>query len=261
MKTTLAFIVPFAAVSAALGTPSGLNNIPTADTTPQGTFVLQAFSTTGGDGDTDFNIGFKTGIDFLKVVKLEVGADSHILPGNGGPVVISGKVALPFGQGLPTFALGAANVAFSEQQRQRAGDVFGYAVLSQDFGWFRAHAGCAYQDADALPFFGLDKTFRVSKPRRRRRRAPVPHRRTRVVPDRARSPTRSVRASPCGSRCGRSSAGHPSRGTGTQSEAQPPASATAGSPAGAADRWSTALVGVMVSPSSETMAVPSTMSE
>ena len=165
MKTTLAFIVPFAAVSAALGTPSGLNNIPTADTTPQGTFVLQAFSTTGGDGDTDFNIGFKTGIDFLKVVKLEVGADSHILPGKGGPVVISGKVALPFGQGLPTFALGAANVAFSEQQRQRAGDVFGYAVLSQDFGWFRAHAGCAYQDADALPFFGLDKTFRVSKPR------------------------------------------------------------------------------------------------
>ena len=151
--------------TAALATPSGLNNIPTADTTPQGTFVLQAFSTTGGDADTDFNIGFKTGVDILKIVKFELGADSHLLPDKGGPVVVNGKLAVPFGKGLPTFAIGAANIAFNEHQRQRAGDVFGYAVLSQDFGCFRAHAGCGYQDTDALPFFGLDKTFRSSKPR------------------------------------------------------------------------------------------------
>lgn len=145
--------------TAAFATPSGLNNIPTADTAPQGVFVFQSFTTLGYDRDADFNLGFKTGLDF-KVVRFEMGAASHILPDKGGPVTVHGKVALPFGDGLPVLAIGAANIAFSEQQRQRAGDVFGYAVLSQDFGWLRAHAGCAYVDTDALPFFGLDKTFR-----------------------------------------------------------------------------------------------------
>lgn len=152
------------ASAAAFATPSGLNNIPTADTTPQGTVVLQAFSTIGEERDADFNVGFKTGFIF-KIVRFEVGADSHLLPGKGGPVAVNGKVSVPFGEGLPTFAIGAANVAFSESQRARAGDVFGYAVLSQDLGWLRIHGGCAWQDTDALPFFGVDKTFRLSKPR------------------------------------------------------------------------------------------------
>jgi len=162
VNSTLRPILAFTAlVATCSATPSGLNNIPTADTTPQKTFVLQGFTTLGEDRDADFNFGFKTGLD-AKYVKFELGAASHIYPDRGGPVTVHGKVAIPFGKGLPTFAVGAANVAFSERQRERAGDVFGYVVLSQDFGWFRAHAGCAYQDTDALPFFGLDKTFRVS---------------------------------------------------------------------------------------------------
>ena len=166
MKKSLALILPLAAVSAAIGTPSGLNNIPTADTTPQGTFVFQAFSTIGEERDADFNLGAKTGFQFKDIVRFEVGADSHILPDKGGPVVVNGKISVPFGKGLPTFAIGAANIAFSEEQRRRAGDVFGYAVLSEDLGWFRVHVGCAYQDTDALPFFGVDKTFRrTAEPR------------------------------------------------------------------------------------------------
>lgn len=167
MKESFPILLPLCSLAFALiarATPSGLNNIPTADTTPQGTFVLQAFTTIGEERDADLNFGFKTGVD-AKFVKFELGAAGHLYPDKGGPVTVHGKVAVPFGERLPTFAIGAANVAFSDRQRQRAGDVFGYAVLSEDLGWFRVHGGCAYQDTDALPFFGVDKTFRVAKSR------------------------------------------------------------------------------------------------
>ena len=45
IRATLAALLATAAVASA--TPTGLNNIPTADTTPQGVFVLQAFTTLG----------------------------------------------------------------------------------------------------------------------------------------------------------------------------------------------------------------------
>ena len=61
----------------AQATPSGLNNIPTADTAPQGTLVLQTFSTVGGDARDDLNFGFKTGLEF-KALRFEFGADSHV---------------------------------------------------------------------------------------------------------------------------------------------------------------------------------------
>jgi len=148
--------------SAALATPSGLDNINTADTVPQGTAVVQTYSTMGENRQQDFNLGFKTGID-AKIVQIEVGADSHIVPGAGGPVVAQAKVAYAFGQGLPTVALGAANIGFDQYQRDRTGDVFGYAVASENFGFFRLHGGCGYQQNDALPFVGIDKTFRIPK--------------------------------------------------------------------------------------------------
>lgn len=142
--------------------PSGLNNIPTADTAPQGTFVLQTYNTVFGQADPDFNIGFKTGIDF-KYAHIELGTDSHLLPDKGGPVTVNGKLAVPFGEHLPTLALGAANVTFRDVDRLRAGDEFFYAVASEDLGWFRVHGGCGLQDGVALPFYGLDKTFRYTK--------------------------------------------------------------------------------------------------
>jgi hypothetical protein len=141
---------------------SGLNNIPTADTAPQGTFVLQAYSTVFGQADGDFNIGFKTGIDF-KYAHIELGADSHLIPGNGGPVTAQGKLAVPLGEHLPTLAAGVANITFRNGDRLRAGDEFFYAVATEDLGWFRVHGGCGMQDSVALPFAGIDKTFRYTK--------------------------------------------------------------------------------------------------
>lgn len=156
-------LAPLVTVSALYATPSGLNNIPTADTAPQGTLVLQTFSTVGGDADPDLNIGFKTGLEF-KPVRFEFGADSHVYPGLGGPVVVQGKVAYPIGDHLPTIAGGVANLTFSEHERGRAGEAFGYGVLTEDFGFFRLTAGCGVQDGDALPFVGVDKTFKISHP-------------------------------------------------------------------------------------------------
>ncbi len=162
MKTHHTLATLLITASAAWATPTGLNNIPTADTTPQGTFVLQGFTTLGNNRDADFNLGFKTGID-LKAVKLELGLASHLVPGKGGPVVPHAKLAVPLGEGLPVIAAGAANISFSDEDRRRAGDTFAYFVVSQDFHWFRMHAGIAEQDSQPLPFFGFDKTFRIAK--------------------------------------------------------------------------------------------------
>ena len=162
MKHSHSIAILLASVSAATATPSGLNNIPTADTTPQGTFVLQTFTTIGDGVNADLNLGFKTGID-LKAVKLELGLASHLVPGKGGPVEVHGKIAVPLGEGLPVIAAGAANISFTKDDRGRAGDTFAYFVVSQDFHWFRAHAGLAVQDSQPLPFFGFDKTFRIAK--------------------------------------------------------------------------------------------------
>jgi hypothetical protein len=162
MKTQHTIATLLLTASAAWATPSGLNNIPTADTTPQGTFVLQTFTTLGGNRDADLNLGFKTGID-LKAVKLELGLASHLLPGKGGPVEAHAKVAVPLGEGLPVIAAGAANISFDSRDRRRAGDTFAYFVVSQDFHCFRLHAGLAVQDSQPLPFVGIDKTFRIAK--------------------------------------------------------------------------------------------------
>ena len=162
MTQCIPALILLAGIATAHATPSGLNNIPTADTTPQGTFVLQTFTTVGDGINQDLNLGFKTGID-LKKVKLELGLASHLLPGKGGPMEVHGKIAVPLGEGLPVIAAGAANISFNSVDRRRAGDTFTYFVVSQDFQCFRLHAGLAVQDSQPLPFFGIDKTFRVAK--------------------------------------------------------------------------------------------------
>jgi hypothetical protein len=70
-------------------------------------------------------------------------------------------VAFSLNDQLPSLAFGVVNVAFDSDDRDRAGDEFFYSVLSHDLGWFRIHGGCGTQDGEALPFFGVDKTFRT----------------------------------------------------------------------------------------------------
>lgn len=160
MKILSSLLLLPAAAAVVHATPSGLNNIPTADTASQGDFVFQGFSTFGSDRDADFHFGFKTGLD-AGPVKLEFGTAAHLYPDDSGPWTVHGKLAVPFGENLPTLALGAANITFSDSDRDEAGDTFAYAVVSHDFGWFRLHGGCALQDGDALPFVGIDRTISI----------------------------------------------------------------------------------------------------
>lgn len=143
----------------AFATPSGLNNIPTADTPPQGTVVIQAWSNFGNDHDTDFNMGFKTGFDVFGQ-KLEFGADSHLLPEKGGPVVLQFKYVQHLWKG-GDLALGIANLGLTSESNDRAGDPFSYALISQDVaGLFRAHAGFGFQTDNNSVLLGLDKTVK-----------------------------------------------------------------------------------------------------
>jgi len=154
-----------AAPVALLATPSGLDNIPTADVTPQGTWVLQTYSNFGDQHDMDFSVGFKSGLDFAAWGKLEFGADSSVIPsggGQGGPVLLQFKYAHDLWQGA-TLAFGVANIALDSQDRDRAGDAFYYPVLTQKVGddWFRVHVGYGWQHHGDSPILGLDKTFKV----------------------------------------------------------------------------------------------------
>lgn len=127
-----------------------------------GVFVIQAFSSFGNDVDSDFNMGFKTGLDIFGQ-KFEIGADSHFLPDKGGPVVLQAKYSLPFGEGLPTLGVGIANLALGSDSRDRAGDPFTYVLLTHDFGGLlRAHAGYGFQEDNNSVLIGLDKTFKVA---------------------------------------------------------------------------------------------------
>jgi hypothetical protein len=47
-QTHTLLVAAFAVVSSAFGTPTGLNNIPTADTVPHRTVAVQYFSSFGG---------------------------------------------------------------------------------------------------------------------------------------------------------------------------------------------------------------------
>ena len=159
MKHTIA-LAALLLTTAAFATPSGLNNIPTADTPPQGTVVIQAWTNFGNDRDADFNMGFKTGFDVFGQ-KLEFGADSHLLPDKGGPVVLQFKYVKDLWQG-GKLALGIANLGLTSEANDRAGDPFSYALISQDVGGlFRAHAGFGFQSDNNSVLLGLDKTVKV----------------------------------------------------------------------------------------------------
>ena len=112
----------------AFATPSGLNNIPTADTPAQGEVVIQGWTNFGDDRETDFNLGFKSGLNVWGQ-KFEFGADSHLLPDEGGPVVLQFKYAHKVWDG-GTLALGIANLALGDDSIDRAGDPFSYALLT-----------------------------------------------------------------------------------------------------------------------------------
>lgn len=137
----------------AYGTPSGLNNIPTADLVPHREVAVQVFDSFG-PGEHDFWTGFKTGWDF-PWVDVEWGLDSHLAPDDAGPLYFQTKFGFcPWEHGK--VVAGVASVAMTDGER--AGDAFGYFVLSQEVGGVRGHLGYGLQDHGNTVLLGMDRT-------------------------------------------------------------------------------------------------------
>ena len=160
--TLLALLGLAACASQSFATSTGLNNIPTADTPGHREGVFQWFSTFPTEGKADHWGGFKTGLrPWGKTHRFEGGFDSHLAPAESGPVVFQFKYAVQPWTNLPAIGLGAANLALTSEDRNRAGQPFSFAVLSHDLHWFRAHAGYALQQDNNTALLGLDKTVKL----------------------------------------------------------------------------------------------------
>jgi len=134
----------------AMATPTGLNNIPTADVVPTGVLVLQSWSDFGSDRDTSWAAGFKYG----PAQNWEVGLDGGLTgPGSGGGPVLQAKYKIPLQKGARVL-LGAANIS---NDRDRHGDVFPYAVASVPLSKeVTGHLGYSLQQDNHALFLGAD---------------------------------------------------------------------------------------------------------
>ncbi|MBE7494421.1 MAG: hypothetical protein HS117_05720 [Verrucomicrobiaceae bacterium] len=164
-QTHVLLVTAFSVVSSAFGTPTGLNNIPTADTVPHRTVAVQYFSSFGGAnqfgtaeaGKSGHWVGFKTGWDF-EPVHVEWGMDSPLGTGVSGPLLFQSKARFsPWEDGM--LAVGIANIALTDIDR--SGDPFSYAMLWHDFHVARLHAGYGYQTNGSSFLFGVDRTWKV----------------------------------------------------------------------------------------------------
>ena len=145
-----------------LASSTGLNNIPTADTPPHRIGVFQWYSTFNTEGRPDHTGGFKFGLQpFGPPHRFEGGFDSHLAPGNSGPVTFQVKYAVQPWEKLPTLGIGSLNLALTGEDRDRTGQPFSFAVLTHDFKLLRAHAGYGLQHDGDAAFFGLDKTVKL----------------------------------------------------------------------------------------------------
>ncbi|MBI3910281.1 MAG: hypothetical protein HY320_05030 [Armatimonadetes bacterium] len=145
-------------------TPTGLNNIPTADVVPRRVLVLQQF-TNGGVSQTFFYTGgFKYGV----AKNLEVGLDARLGKSNadapslgvggagGAPSrpVAQVKYRLPLGSPDLAFGVGIANVGASTRT---AGHPAYYGVFSSKLGDGHGHLGFLGQRASDNLFVGYDR--------------------------------------------------------------------------------------------------------
>ena len=115
-------------------TPTGLNNISTADTVPEKVLVYQAFSDIGEDNKPDYFVGFKYGL----LDNLEVGLDGRIFPEPALEETVKAQAKYSFElENNISLALGIANLG----DRARLGWEDYYLVLTQDLDFMRIHLG------------------------------------------------------------------------------------------------------------------------
>lgn len=155
----------WATATAVLCTPSGLNNIPTADVTPTDLLVLQEINNFGSNQQSRFTAGFKWGVS----ENIEVGYDGRIkdtsAAGKGMGVIGAGGApgaSATFNvklrhelTGTPVaLGFGLANLSFS---KAKAGEEVSYVVASRKFETVNGHLGYLFVNGgrDNL-FVGVD---------------------------------------------------------------------------------------------------------
>jgi hypothetical protein len=152
MRALLAAVIAAASVSTAWATPTGLNNIPTADVVPLHVLVLQSWTNSGSGLDTAWAAGAKYG----PAENWEVGLDGGLTgPGSGGGPVFQAKYRVPLEKGGRVLA-GVANLS---ENRDFHGDYFPYVVASVPVGErANGHLGYSFQSATRGLFLGADVT-------------------------------------------------------------------------------------------------------
>lgn len=144
----------------ARATPSGLDNIATADTNPHGVLTFQQYDTFGSGRRPDYSAGARFGLQ-PRGVGLEIGIDSHLGPPAAGPPIFNAKAALQPAPRWPRFAVGVANAGLTADDRARAGQPFSYGVATWDLGVFRLTGGYGLQTMNDAGFLGIDRTLRL----------------------------------------------------------------------------------------------------
>lgn len=150
----------------AQASPSGLNNIPTTDTAPDLTPVLQVYSLWGAERKPDHSAGMKIGLGPWDGAALgsrfEAGVDAHYAPDPAGPVTFQVKYALEPWEKGPALAIGSANLAPTSDYRDRSGQPFSYLMLSHRVkDWFRLHGGYGIQHNGNSALLGIERDFEV----------------------------------------------------------------------------------------------------
>jgi len=136
----------------AMASPSGLNNIPTADVVPEKILVLQGYGHLAHGSRPDWWGGFKFG----PLRNLEIGFDGQLNPDPSSEGALVGQFKYRV-QPLENTAVaaGVANLG----DKSRSGEIDYYAVVSQDLNYLRVHLGATFQRDNEGIFAGLDSTF------------------------------------------------------------------------------------------------------
>ena len=145
-------MVVLAAGHVAWASPSGLNNIPTADVVPPKVLVVQTWLNLAEQADAEQYVGFKAGL----FEGLEFGVDWRAVGETHAHATLQAKYAFNI---LPDWVRGVVGIANVSDNRADQGTVFPYVATTVDLKVFRLTFGYAGQPHNEAFFGGIDRTF------------------------------------------------------------------------------------------------------
>ncbi len=138
--------------NSALGSSSGLNNIPTTDVTPENVLVFQTWGNFAENTHPQEFVGFKYGL----FENIELGVDWKANDDTHAHAAYQMKYAFDIDGDRWRGVLGFADLS---DNREHNGDFFPFVATSVDIDLARLHLGYAPQPHNDRFFFGIDKTF------------------------------------------------------------------------------------------------------